>query len=365
MSIILSVGCALPEKSITQTAVAQQSKAWCCTTPRQERTLDMVYKQTQINTRSSVLIEDGVDGPQLGFYQSPEIAGERGPGTAERMQRYRKEARPLALEACRRAIVSANVSAQEFTQIVTVSCTGFAAPGIDYELIEDLKLPRGIGRTNVGFMGCHGAMNGLRVARAYCAEPGARVLLCTVEICSLHLHYGWDGQKIISNALFADGAAAVVLTHAPDASRATGWRVAACGSTIFPDTLDAMSWHVGDHGFEMTLSSEVPDLIAANLGPWLKEWLAQQKVDLADVATWAVHPGGPRIVDGVQAGLKLPPEAVQISREVLAQYGNMSSPTVLFILERLMEKNAPLPCVAMAFGPGLTAEVALIVADRR
>jgi predicted naringenin-chalcone synthase len=239
---------------------------------------------------------------------------------------------------------------------VTVSCTGFQAPGFDIELIKKLHLAPTIERTHVGFMGCHGALNGLRVARAYAdSQPAARILLCAVELCGLHYRYSWTPRSMVSNALFADGAGALVGA----AGDTAGWRAVASGTCVFPDTQYAMTWSIGDHGFEMTLSTHVPGLIAQHLRPWVEQWLAGNGLKLAEIASWAVHPGGPRILSAVEESLGLASEATAVSREVLECCGNISSPTVLFILERLRQRQAPRPCVALGFGPGLTAEAAL------
>jgi predicted naringenin-chalcone synthase len=182
-----------------------------------------------------------------------------------------------------------------------------------------------------------------------------------VELCSLHFQYGWEPQQIVANALFADGAAALVgqAAQAADVSRIS-WRVAATGSCVFAGSQDAMTWTVGDYGFRMTLSPRVPELIRAHLADWLTHWLAQQGLSMRDIGSWAIHPGGPRVLSAVEAALNLPAGAAEASRQVLAEHGNMSSPTVLFILERLRRAGAPLPCVMLAFGPGLTAEAALL-----
>jgi predicted naringenin-chalcone synthase len=276
------------------------------------------------------------------------------------MEVYRAEAVPLALRASRIALGQSGLAAGEVTHLVTVSCTGFAAPGVDFELIRGLGLRPTTERTHVGFMGCHGALNGLRVARALTgADPSARVLLCAVELCGLHYHYGWDPQKIVANAIFADGAAAVAGGPA-DSAPAGAWRVAANGSCLLPDSLNAMSWTVGDHGFEMTLSKAVPGLIREHLRPWLEGWLASAGLRLADVASWAIHPGGPKIIDAAQHALGLGDADTADAREVFAEHGNMSSPTVLFILDRLRRGGAGRPCVALGFGPGLNAEAALL-----
>ena len=180
------------------------------------------------------------------------------------------------------------------------------------------------------------------------------------ELCSLHFQFGFDSDLAVSNALFADGAAAIVGQAAPPAGP-DPWRLVASGSALMPETSDAMSWKIGDHGFEMTLSARVAGLIAENLRPWLEGWLGGRGLSVSDVASWAIHPGGPRILDAVEQALGLTKMATAESRDVLANYGNMSSPTVLFILDRLRHRRAPRPCVSLAFGPGLAVEVALFV----
>ena len=271
---------------------------------------------------------------------------------------------PLALAAADRAIAASDIEPAAITHLVTVSCTGFDAPGFDLALIDGLGLGRGVARTHIGFMGCHGALNGLRVARAFAlAEPSARVLVCAAELCSLHFRYGWDADQAVSNALFGDGAAAVVGFTAQRGGTTRddglGWKLAASGSTVMPGTVDAMSWRIGDHGFAMTISPQVARQIGDNLRSWLEGWLRRHDLTIADVGSWAVHPGGPKILDAVESALGLGPDALATSRAILARCGNMSSPTVLFILDELQRRSAALPCVALGFGPGLVIEAAL------
>ena len=235
-----------------------------------------------------------------------------------------------------------------------------SAPGFDMALINEVGLPPSVSRTHIGFMGCHGALNGLRVAKAYAeAEPDARVLVCAVELCSLHHQYGWNPDRIVSNALFADGAAAIVGHHAPNRPK-DAWSLTKCGSAVLPDTSDLMGWSIGDHGFEMTLSPRVPDTIRQSLRFWLEQWLAPQETSIEEIGSWAIHPGGPRILDACAEAARLSSEDLAPSRSVLANYGNMSSPTVLFILNELRAVDAPRPCVMLAFGPGLAIEAALV-----
>jgi alpha-pyrone synthase len=280
-----------------------------------------------------------------------------GPTTAERMALYIEEAPPLAIRASAEALAESGFDPLSITHLVTVSCTGFAAPGVDFALVRELGLAPTVQRTHVGFMGCHGALNGLRVANAFAtADASARVLLCAVELCSLHYYYGSAADKLIANAIFADGAAAVVGSGSGD-----GFHLAASGSCLIPDSAEDMAWAVGDRGFEMVLSRRVPALVARHLRPWLEGWLRDNGLSLEQVGSWAVHPGGPKIVSAVQEALALPDTALAASRGVFADFGNMSSATVLFILKRLRAGGAPRPCVALGFGPGLVAEAALFV----
>jgi predicted naringenin-chalcone synthase len=358
---LIGLGTAVPDLAIPQPDAKAIAVALCCRTPEQATWVPAMYDGSGITTRymafPDAVLRDVLDGTY--YTGSPFLpTGEpddQGPTTGERMRHYAETAPPLAVTAAGRALVQSGLDPRTLTHLITVSCTGFLAPGVDLALIEGLGLAPTILRTHVGYMGCHGALNGLRVATAFAgADPTARVLLCAVELCSVHYHYGWDPQKVVANALFADGAAALVAIGGEAPGDA--WRVAGSGSCLVPNSADAMRWSVGDHGFEMTLSRRVPDLICKHLRPWLESWLATVGLTLADIQSWAVHPGGPRILTAVEESLALPPEALGPSRAVLAECGNMSSPTLLFILDRLRRQNAPRPCVALGFGPGLAAE---------
>ncbi|QDU65627.1 type III polyketide synthase [Engelhardtia mirabilis] len=357
---MIGVGTALPPVAVPQARAAEMLGELLPEGDRRARSAAALFRRTGVRSRHSVLAEvDGAGKVHQTFFP---LRDPLGPGTAARMSAYCELAPGLAAEAARAALADAGPEAGQaasITHLVTVSCTGFGAPGVDRRLIDDLGLSPSVERTNVGFMGCHGALNGLRVARAFVeADPRARVLLVAVELSSLHVQPGGGEGQVVANALFADGAAALVLGSEP-AGRA--WPVRACGSRLFPASEALMSWQVGDHGFDISLSAQVPDAIEGALMPWFGEWLGESGLRVEDVASWAVHPGGPRIVDSVQSVLGLAADDVEVSREILAELGNMSSPTVLFILKRLMERGARRPCVAMAFGPGLFAEVALFV----
>lgn len=391
-------GLAVPEHSIAQADAAELIVSFNADTEDQARVLRELYRRAGVKRRHSVVLEsNNADGTARQSTYSPRSEQQSlGPTTSERMQAYEHHAGVLATMAARRAFAAAQMEPAEVTHLVTVSCSGFHAPGFDIELLQTAGLSPSVARTHVGFMGCHGALNGLRVADAFLkADPRANVLLCCVELCSLHHQYGWSPDRIVSNALFADGAAAVVLTNdsarrgssdpaalpteglqecnLPPSLKASGhdkwlgqetghsasWQLLASGSVVLPDTLGDMGWRIRDHGFEMTLSARVPELIKRHLRPWLSDWLGSRDMKFEDIGSWAFHPGGPRILSAAGEALGLQREQWAVSESVLADFGNMSSPTILFILDRLRQEAVSGPCVALAFGPGLTIEAAL------
>ncbi|HVJ84643.1 MAG TPA: type III polyketide synthase [Caulifigura sp.] len=356
-------GFALPTGRVTQVEAAEHAVAMWGEQAGLGSTIPALYRRTGVKSRHTVIVEEHGEGeiPQS-FYQPAVDADDRGPTTAARMAFYEQAALGLAERAAKEALEAAAVRADGITHLVTVSCSGFEAPGVDIGLVTRLGLNAGVTRTNVGFMGCHGAFNGLRVAQAFAASnPKARVLVVCIELCSLHQQYSSDPQQIVANALFADGAAAIVVQAGNQKSH---WGLLDQQSLILADTADMMSWRIRDNGFEMTLSPSVPDLIRRDLRGWLEGWLPKLGLSLADIRSYAVHPGGPRILNAVVEGLGLPGEALDASRSILSDYGNMSSPTILFILNRLRATGAETPCLALAFGPGLTIEAALFAGPR-
>ena len=348
---VIGLGTAVPQGRISQAEALALAPQMHAASPRQQRLLERIYQRSGVTHRHCI---------------PPAVSPN--PTTAERMRRYQPAALDLAQSASRLALEDAGIEASAITHLITVSCTGFGAPGFDLALMGSLPLSMDVARTHVGFMGCHGAFNGLRVARAFVeADPTACVLLCAVELCSLHLQEGWNPDHIVANALFADGAGAVVAVGSEVGSElgsevgSGGLQLVASSSTVLAGTEDLMGWTIEDHGFSMVLSSQVPSRIAAHLRPWLDHWLAGQGLALPEVETWAVHPGGPRILRAVLESAGLQPAQIDLSTEVLSQFGNMSSATILFILERLRSRAGSGPCLALGFGPGLTVEAALLM----
>ena len=368
--VILGIGTATPHQKIQQKHAALLATNLIGNKAPAERTMQAIYRQTKIAQRSSVLL----DGPHEGvvtqeFFRPSTSSEDHGPTTQERMARYSTEATPLAVTAVEKALAKANVAAAEITHLVTCSCTGFQAPGVDIALMRELGLSNAASRTHIGFMGCHGGFNALRVAKAYAeADSSATVLIVCVELCSLHFQYTDNPEQIVANSIFSDGAAAIVgrsTDYAPTSETAR-WQLSAQTSVILPETSDQMEWSIGDHGFEMSLSAEVPSRIGNALPNITDAFLRKHKLQRKQITDWAVHPGGPRILTMAEQSLTLNSDALHLSRHVLSQHGNMSSATIFFILEALFAQsrnhsssNQPKRCVAMAFGPGLTTEIAL------
>ncbi|MFM7035245.1 MAG: type III polyketide synthase [Planctomycetia bacterium] len=364
---ILGIGTATPERQILQRDAAELAASFTTTEPGHDRALAAIYRQTRIRSRGSVLLNDpGTAAWAQSFFPPASVDEPGGPTTRTRMERYADDAGPLAIAAARRAVEAAGIDPAAITHLVTCSCTGFASPGFDLDLVAALGLSVDVARTHVGFMGCHGAFNALRVADAFAAaNPDNVPLVVCVELCSLHFQYGSTSDVIVANSIFADGAAAVVGGHPARTRSLSGpcWRLRHQWSRILPESRDEMGWTIGDHGFEMSLSAAVPATIGRHLPAAVAAGLTAAGHRPEEIGAWAVHPGGPRVLVAAEESLGLPADALAVSRDVLAAHGNMSSATILFILERLLTSEAAAPCLAMAFGPGLHAEFALIVRE--
>jgi predicted naringenin-chalcone synthase len=275
-----------------------------------------------------------------GFYRRDAF-----PSTAERMALYQ----PHALELAMQAVRALDADPAGITHLIVASCTGFSAPGLDFQIMRAAGLADSVHRTLVGFMGCFAAVNALKLAdQIVRADPASRVMVVTLELSSLHLQEDFqDVPKMLSFLLFADGAAAALVTADPIGIALGRFEVA-----VIPRSHDLITWTIGDTGFQMHLSGQVPGRI--------RRWLPEHGPALLPAdppALWAVHAGGRSILDSVQQGLRLAPDALRFSREILRDYGNMSSATLLFVLRAiLLDRDARGSGMAMAFGPGLTVE---------
>lgn len=312
---------------------------------------DRMADRAQIAQRWSCLAPaadpDGDSVDDQGFFSRG-----RFPSTADRMRRYEAEAPSLAARAV--AGLALGTMAERVTHVIVTTCTGFSAPGLDLELVRRCGLRPSVERTVVGFMGCYAAINALKLARHIIrSEPEACVLMLSLELCTLHLQETADLEQVLSFLVFGDGCAAALITAEPQGLALDRFR-----AVLVPASDELITWKIRESGFDMFLSGKVPAAIGSALRSSSDEILAGLPVEAIDL--WAVHPGGRSVLDGVEAALGLAPKALATSREILARYGNMSSATVMFVLERLMRTaEAGARGCAMAFGPGLTAETML------
>lgn len=328
-----------------------------------------------IDTRHTVLGELDLETPaESTLFYDREDGSLLAPSTNTRNEVYIREAARLFVEAARRSVdADPDLTADDVTHVVTVSCTGFHAPGPDYAIVRALGMSDAVQRYHLGFMGCYAAMPALRAARQFClADPEAVVLVASVELCTLHLRSSEDPDTIIASSLFSDGAAAGLVTARTFAEQAPALALDRFHTAIAPQGEKDMAWTIGDSGFEMVLSTAVPQVIGESIHDALRP-LWDDDGTLADafaagrigepVAHWAIHPGGRSILDRVQDRLGLSDAQLRPAREILRQYGNMSSATVLFVLRSILEDPGTRQgerVAAMAFGPGLTAESALL-----
>ena len=292
---------------------------------------------------------------------SPLLEDVSGWSTERRMRRYQVEAVPLGKEAVGRALTDAGVAADELGLFAVCSCTGYATPGLDILLARDMGMAATVQRLFVGHMGCYAALPGLGAAADFAVARGRPALLLCTELTSLHIQpvgARADVQQIVSHALFSDAAVAVVVV--PGETR-PGYVVRDVTAVTDATTADHMTWEVTDLGFRMGLSPRVPAVLAQHVRGMVDDLLSRHGLTVGDIDGWAVHPGGPKILDVVEDRLGLPPEALEASREVLSAYGNCSSPTVLLVLDALRRRaDPPARVVMLAFGPGLTLYAALL-----
>ena len=275
------------------------------------------------------------------------------PTTARRMQAFENFA-PLLAQRALDQLALTHEERRAVTHVVVTSCTGLYAPGLDFDIVNHLGLNPSVERTMIGFMGCYAAINALKSAHHIVrSEPGAKVLLLNLELCTLHLQETQDLEQMLSFLLFADGCAACLVSASPQ-----GLGIESFLALRLPETSDLITWRIREMGFDMHLSGKVPAEIRRTLretGSQVTRGKSLQAIDL-----WAVHPGGRSILDAVEQGLELPPDALRYSRDILAAYGNMSSATVMFVLQRVLENaTAGQQGCAMSFGPGVTAETML------
>jgi predicted naringenin-chalcone synthase len=364
-SYLGAIGTANPVHRIAQPQIAEFMAGALGFGEADKRKLRALYRVSGIEHRYSVLPDYGrANGEYTFFPNTPDL--EPFPTVGQRMAAYRREALPLAVEAARNSLNQVpDVAVSSITHLVTVSCTGMYAPGLDIELVRALGLRADVRRTCVNFMGCYAAVNAVKLADAFCqADAAARVLIVSVELCTLHFQRSREEDHLVSNALFGDGAAACLVQAEPLPNDAPSLALQAFHCGLEPDGHDDMAWHINDFGFEMTLSSYVPKLIQRGIGKLTDGLLESLPVQLGDVQHFAIHPGGRKILETIETELGLTRDDNRHAYRVLRDYGNMSSATVLFVLRDVLAAATPAdhgaPVLSFAFGPGLTMEAMLL-----
>ena len=373
---ILALGTALPRYCGSQEEIGRWMAESFADRRRVQRLVRMIHSQSGIETRYSCA-PAYLEPPQSSRF-APGADPSCSATTAERMQVYEREATPLGATAARRALEQyaqqrgqdAGQVAATVTHLLAVSCTGLFAPGLDFALTQELQLPPTVRRTLIGFMGCAAAFNALRsAAEIVHGRPDARVLVVSVELCSLHNQPSDDYDLLVGASIFSDGGAAC-LVGCPQPGDSDYFRLEDFYTAIQPETQQEMAWNIRDHGFALRLSPRVPEHLGIAAPAALRTVFGSKQPRF-----WAVHPGGRAIVDKLAEIFHLPAEALSSTREVLRQYGNMSSATILFVLEHMQQQlrsaypaspayggahghpRGPLSGVAMAFGPGLVVEL--------
>lgn len=359
MSKIISIATEVPSFKHEQNAIFDFADTIYSKDPTESRKLNYLYRHSGISTRYSVIPDYGIAPADRQFYSvSPDL--EPFPNLEKRMQWYADNAATISIKAIEKCI-SEKINKSEITHLITVSCTGMSAPGLDVEIMEKMELMRNIFRTSVNFMGCYAAIHALKLANAICrSEEKANVIIVCTEFCTLHFQKEISIDNITSTLLFADGCAAVLMQ--PEKSASKGISIKSFFSDVAFKGKSDMSWTLSSTGFLMTLSGYVPDLLKEDFNGLVEKALQHAAINKDEITHWCIHPGGKKILEAIEKSIDLPTESLRYSYEILNDYGNMSSATILFVLQKMLQEllnnNQPKPAkiFGAAFGPGLTME---------
>ncbi len=331
----------------------------------EKRKLRFLYHQSAIETRYSVLPDYSLSANEWQFYPASENL-EPFPELELRMKWFNKTAPKLSVNAVEKCIQQ-KINKDEITHLITVSCTGMSAPGLDLQIMEMMDLPVTIFRTSINFMGCYAAIHGMKLADAFCKnDKNAKVLVVCTELCTLHFQKETTADNIASGLLFGDGAAAILMVHGND--KMEGLKMKSFYSEVGFNGKEHMSWQLSSSGFLMKLSGYVPELIEQDFNRLLKNALENVNMNEEDISHWCIHPGGKRILSSIEKCTSISSDDLQYSYRVLNDYGNMSSPTILFVLKEIMnslenKKEKKTNIFGAAFGPGLTMETFILSDD--
>jgi len=360
MAHITSIGTANPGNAIAQDKIADFMINGLGLSKEESQSLKVLYRATGIHSRYSVIADYALNGKPYEFYsKTPGL--EPFPSIKARMNYFQKSALDLSIQAINNCFNGA--SDPNISHLITVSCTGMYAPGLDIDIVEKLGLSPNIERTAINFMGCYAAFNALKIAKCIVeTNTNAKVLIVCVELCSLHFQKTPDKDTVLANSLFSDGAAAVLVQC--ESNNEFGFELNNFHCDIEPQGKKEMTWSIGDFGFEMRLSDKVPKVIESKIKQLTGSLLNQLNLSINDIEFFAIHPGGKRILDVIEKQLQIPHQKNLHSFKILRDYGNMSSPSILFvlssILKSLQSSHRNKNVLSFAFGPGLTLESMLL-----
>ncbi len=360
MSKIVSIGTAVPQYKHEQKKIFEFMQTVYALNEKDKRKLKFLYDRCGIDNRYSVLPDYDLPAAEWQFFPASENL-EPFPSMEKRMKVFHQCAAPLSMLAIKDCLKE--FPKQNITHLITVSCTGMSAPGLDLELLELLDLPLTTWRTSVNMMGCYAAIHALKLADIICkADPSANVLLVCTELCTLHFQNINTEDNITSSLLFGDGSAAVLVTA--DAT-AEGLNIDQFYSSVSLKGKKDMVWEMSSTGFQMTLSGYIPELIGEDFDHFVNEALQKKGLSKKDITHWCIHPGGKRILEAIHNSLGFSNGQFRHSYDILKEYGNMSSPTILFVLNRIkktLDKEKHNTIFGAAFGPGLTMETFILSA---
>ena len=365
MSKIVSIGTAVPSNRHEQKNILSFMQHVYALNEVDKRKLKFLYNQSGIDTRYSVIPDYGLPTAEWSFYPASENL-EPFPDLELRMTWFNKTAPALSVSAIENCLNS-KLDKDEITHLITVTCTGMSAPGLDLQVMEAMDLSPRIFRTSVNFMGCYAAIHAMKLADAFCiADKNAKVLIVCTELCTLHFQQQNSMDNIASSLLFGDGSAAMLVTH--DDGKQEGLHINKFYSEVAFSGKKDMSWEISSTGFLMTLSGYVPDLIERDFNSLLEHALENASMNKADITHWCIHPGGKKILTSIQKSIDISEDTLHHSYQILRDYGNMSSPTILFVLQQIMkelqeEKRKRANIFGAAFGPGLTMETFVLTND--
>lgn len=351
MANIISIGTALPEYCHQQNEILKFMQKAYMLDESEARKLAFLYKHSEIQKRYSVIDDFAKPENECDFF-IPDYS----PSLDDRMKLFQQYAPDLSIAAIKNTI-EGFIDTSQITHLITVSCTGMSAPGLDLQIAEALQLRSNLFRTSVNFMGCYAAIHALKMAQMICDSSfGANVVIVCTELCTIHFQQQYTQDNAASSLLFGDGSAAVLVSNTISSSNSLTLK--SFYSEVCYKGKEDMSWQLSNNGFLMKLSAYIPQLIHEDISELVNKALKQCDFKKDEITHWCIHPGGKKILEVIKQQLSLNSEDLSCSKKVMSEYGNMSSPTILFVLKEMMQgiRNKSSNVFGVAFGPGLTME---------